>query len=194
MSFIKSLGLIGGAALSATGPIGFALAAAINLFLPDDEKVTQEDTVDIVEAKYEKLSDEDKAQVATHYYQYLTEKVKSETGLKLAESNNNLEYLLKMEETDKNVMVRPNIADRMAWFVIAMSGIILFVHAIEVLTQDAEWSETLIGLLLFLPTWVVQKYFDRRSDDKVTKAKLLTNQEINLPERLGNKLVNHFTQ
>lgn len=189
MSIFKKLGLDGSVALSTTGPIGMAVAAAANIFLSGEDTIRPEDSLDVVDAKLASLPEDQRARVMEAYYSYLEDKVINDNLVTVNKADNLTEQLRIMEQTDQKIQVRPEITNRMAWFVCIVSGIVALAHCYDVIWGEGEWNEYLIGTLLFLPTWVVQKYFDRRSDDKVLKANLLSQQPLNPPKRLGSKLV-----
>lgn len=190
MSFLKSLGQVGSAALATTGPLGVAAAAAINAYLSEDERVLPSDTIDDVEAKLNSLPEDKRAEVMAAYYNYLGRKVESDNSVTINQSGDLTEQLRIMEETDRRIKVRPDIANRMAWLVIAASIIVIIVHCLDVFLNDGAFDVYLIGTLMALPTWVIKKYFDRRTEDKAIKANLLSNQKIEVPKGLGAKIIN----
>lgn len=195
MSMFQKLGLVGSAALASLGPLGVFASAAINVFLDDDDKVTETDTVDQVEAKFAALPEDQRAQVMDSYYTYLSEKVISDNGVATNKEDNYTEQLRIMETSDQQIMARPNITKWMAIFIIVISFIILSAHTVDVLmNSDVQFDTYLVGAMLFLPTWVIQKYFDRRSGDKITQANLLAQKPTNVPQKIGAALLNKVLQ
>lgn len=190
MSIFSKLGKVGSTLLATTGPVGIAAAAAINVFLDEEDQVTQTDTVESFEAKLDGLPRETQVQVMNTYYDYLGKKVISDNNVLTNKEDNYTEQLRIMEGSDIQLQVRPNITKWMAIFVISISTIILAAHTCDVMLEDSnEFDVYLIGTLLFLPTWVIQKYFDRRSDDKALKANLLTKQHSTIGQSIRGKVI-----
>lgn len=194
MSFLNSLGKVGSAALATTGPLGIAAAAAINVFLGEDDAVTPSDSIDSLEAKLASLPEDKRAQVMQSYYNFLGRQVESDNSVIINQDSELTEQLRIMEESDKRTKVRPDITTRMSWLIIVLTSLVTIMHCIDVFWNGNSFDVYLIGALMALPTWVIKKYFDRRTEDKAIKANLLSNQQIEAPKNLGatiiNKLIN----
>ena len=95
MSLTAKIGqAVGTAALSTLGPVGIALAGALNAYLGDDDKVNTEAPMTEVDAKFDKLTPTQQNEVLKTYYT---------TQVQLQTTNNNREVSItsEMEESDR---------------------------------------------------------------------------------------------
>ena len=154
----------GGAILNTILPGSGTIAAkVINGFLSDDEKVNPETVTGTeLKAKIEKLPPE--AQTAIHLKMM---------DAQINETNKFVQLQTMLNETDaKGASHRPFIALMMAWLVVVITAV--FAAGLLWLgyqtNQMPSWEQILP--LLALPTWVVQRYFGKRSQEKQLRTQL----------------------
>lgn len=176
MSLMNDLAkVVGTSALSTLGPIGGVLAAVLNNYLGDDQKVTESTPFPEVHEKFKSLSPEKQADVLMAMQQADVTKHTSDNEYK--------EHRIDaIEATDRmGKSYRPQIALLMAVTVavISVSGICIVGMVSYKNNTMPSWE--LISALLFLPIWVVQRYFHAEVQDGLIKASQSMGQKIDMP-------------
>lgn len=172
------LGTVASAVIGSFGGPGKIITDVVNGFVGDDDKVGSDSTIEEVQAKIDKLPPEQQAVVASAYYAYLGKVDDNKTAVTLNVEDERTNRLRIMEETDRNIMVRPKIAERMAWLIIVVTLLLAASMAYDTVKNGTTPDPTEILALLSLPTWCVKVYFDRRSADKTVKAKVMSGETI----------------
>ncbi len=173
MNIGKVLLDVGEAVVSTMVPGGPAIIKLVNSFLPEDKKLPETATGTQVSSAIATLPPDQQAAVML-----------KELDVEIEDIRGNVSIVQSMNEADgPGNSTRPMIADRMAWAI--CGGVWVFILAIAwaIVTKDAATISALnpawmlMALVLGVPSTVVLRYFNARTDEKKARYAVMAGQE-----------------
>jgi len=173
MNIGKILLGVGEAVVSAVVPGGPQIIKLVNSLLPDENKLPETATGNQVQAAIQSLTSEQQASVLL-----------KELDVEAEEIRGNVSLVQSMNEADgPGNSTRPKIADRMAWaicggvwvFILAIAWAIVTKDSATITALNPAWM--LMALVLGVPSAVVLRYFNARTDEKKARYAVMAGQE-----------------
>lgn len=173
MKFRQILNLAATATAMINPVVGSAILA-LNKVLDPGDQIPMSSTVADIEAGYNKLPPDQQISLR-----------ESQIELDITESNNWAQVQMHLADADANgASTRPAIANRMAWLVVSVIGLLVAALLYAVGMGDTAMVNAitdtmpLIGTLMVAPTGIVMQYTGARTREKNNRYAAATGQDV----------------